>query len=207
MRGDRCPRKLSYKLQCNERLQSRVVDGVTVPHCPRCVCKDTGVCIDCRQAPVVGRPGVALRCAACRKLADHANTRRWYQDNQQTVRAKWLRLKERLKGDPAAYAAFLAKKKLRMLARTPAQQKRRKSSAGSVRQQRANARYRRAQRERLLAYQRAIREKRRAGVPITHPCVSCPAPLTGRQRKCRDCDARDRRMARAILIPDTRRAA
>jgi hypothetical protein len=199
MNRTHCPTKLGFKVICGEPLQNRQVNGETVPYCPRCACKDSGTCVDCRKAPVAGKRRVAIRCSTCAVKADRAASREWSRTHKKTTQAKWRRRKVALLADPTAYAASLERSRLAKLSRTPTQRKNRKRYPGSATKRANNRRRERVNKPAIRAYQRERRRRVKLGLVMTHPCVSCPQLLVGRQRKCTTCAQRDCRMARVAL--------
>lgn len=76
-----CPRRFSQQEECGGRLETLVLPGgATTTLCPRCERLKAGICLDCPQ-PVVGRVGVARRCAEHRRLAGLRHSEEWRQRN------------------------------------------------------------------------------------------------------------------------------
>ncbi len=188
-----CAALLSKGRPCRTALQSRFVDGVTVPFCPVCEAKARGTCVACLGATVAGTVGRALYCGPCRKLATHqasAKSREKHADR--------YRRRERARmADPVKHAAKLEYKKLYR------QQRREKT-----RQYKASdyAKHR----ERYLEYHRQYRAARKAeraaverarchGALPPRTCLYCPTVLTGRPKVCEPCKVQQRKAARAAI--------
>ena len=196
----RCPAMLARRTPCRAPLQSRFVDSVTVPYCPRCEKKRAGVCTeDGCTSPVEGTVGKAIRCALHRKLA----------------RAEWSAVWRRK-------AKNLRKRKARDYARDRSEDRKaykrlwRAARPSKVRAMK-RADYER-NREKYLAYHRAYREARRAeraareraraaGTLEARTCVTCDTVLSGRAKKCEACKQAARRAARAAIEARLERAA
>lgn len=189
----RCAALLARGKPCQTPLQSRFVQGTTVPFCPTCDRKARGLCIDCGTQPVAGQVRKALRCKACRKVAAHEALAR-YRDGHAAV----LRKKERKRmADPVTRADRLEYKKL-YRATMPT-----KVAAAK------RADYQK-HRDHYLEYHRQYRAARRAdraavelaryrGVLPPRTCLSCPTVLTGRAKKCDPCK-REQRLSARIAI-------
>jgi hypothetical protein len=61
-----CPARSGHTV-CGTPLENRLVNGETVPHCPRCERKRRRECLDCGIS-VADQAPRALYCAACRRL-------------------------------------------------------------------------------------------------------------------------------------------
>ena len=77
MSGLRCDIGRPGGRVCGAVLIDRV-DAIGRVHwsCPKCTRRKAGVCIDCPR-PIVGRPGIAERCARCRARALRRDNRTW----------------------------------------------------------------------------------------------------------------------------------
>lgn len=195
--AEKCPAMLGRGKPCNTRLESRFVDGVTVPFCPTCDRKARGVCIDCHTAPVYGTVRKALRCAVCAKLAVHA----FHAKYRKSHRAKMRRKERERAGDPDR----LEYKRLWRQSR-PA-----KVAADKKRWQQENQDKVRAYHQRYRAERRAERAERERlrhhGKLPPRTCLSCDTVLTGRAKKCDFCKQEARRVARATIAERLERAA
>lgn len=194
----RCPRMLARGHPCRERLGSRVVAGETVPFCPRCDLKRRGICIDCKREPVEGTARKALRCGACKKLERGIAELRWRKRHPGKVKAQWRRRRKVLRAT-GKYEQMLLHKKLWRLANPKAKARYAKAYNASE-----HAReYQRQRRARLGPEKRALERERlrlrKLGIVMTHPCVDCGAPISGRPKKCTACAQGTYRRARAIL--------
>jgi hypothetical protein len=184
-----CQAMLSRGHPCRTRLQSRFVDGHTVPFCPTCDRKARGLCIEC-EAPVEGTVRKALYCALHKKLALIASLDRYKKRN-----AAKLRKKERKRmADPVVHADRLAYKR-----------DYRKALPGKVATYKK--RHYQRNREKVLAYMAEYRAKRREhyramelarhhGTLPPRTCLTCPTVLTGRPKRCDACKEGDRKAAR-----------
>lgn len=103
----RCAAMLANRKKCRTPLQSRFVDGVTVPFCPTCDRKARGICIACDE-PVIGTAGKALRCPLHAKLERLAAQTRYKRRNRAKLRAKWRKHQR----DPVKRAATVEYKRL-----------------------------------------------------------------------------------------------
>lgn len=188
----RCRAVLGNRLVCHTALQSRFVNGQTVPFCPTCDRKARGICIDCGQ-PVVGQPGKALRCALHKKLASQAALQRYKDKNKSTLRKK----EQRRYADPEKHADRLRYKKLW-----------RQSRPGKVAE--LKRRYAERYPEKVSAYHKQYRatkaEERRAreraryhGTLPPRTCLTCPTVLTGRAKRCDACRNTARSVAREAI--------
>lgn len=189
----RCQAMLANRRPCRTPLQSRFVDGETVPFCPTCDRKARGVCTRCGEAPVTGQARKALYCAPCHKIAKHDAYAR-YKDRHKAA----LRRKERTRmADPEVRADRNAYKRLY-----------RKAVPTKV------AAYKQAylarHREHVLAYHVAYRAKhaeerrererlRARGELPPRACLTCPTIISGRAKRCDACKRNDRQRARATI--------
>lgn len=188
-----CRALLARRKPCRTPLQSRFVNGQTVPFCPTCDRKARGICIDCGTAPVDGIPRRSLRCALCQRLEKQAAYARYRQRNRTKLQAR----EARREADPVKHAAKLTYKKLY-----------RASRPSKI------AAYKKADyekhREKYLAYHREYRAKKRAeraaielaryhGTLAPRTCLTCDTVLTGRAKKCTACKQQARKDARAAI--------
>lgn len=188
----RCRALLANHHPCNTPLQSRFVDGETVPFCPTCEKKARGICIEC-EAPVQGARRKALRCALHKKLAHQASLDRYKHRNK----AKLRRKEQRRMSDPAVRADRIAYKKLyrRALPSKTAAYKKAYTLRNAEKVRAYQAAYREKRREERAAVERA----RNAGTLPPRACLTCPTIITGRAKRCAPCKEQDRRMAREII--------
>ena len=198
MKSTRCPRMLARGHRCSERLQNRLIEGQTMPFCPRCDLKRRGICIDCKTEPVDGAIRKALRCAACKKLERGVAELRWRTRHPGKVRQQWKRRRKMLRAT-GQYETMLERKRLWRLANPKA-----KARYAHAYSRSEHARVHQAERRLRIGPQKRAVEKerlrlRKLGILMTHPCHDCGTPLTGRPKKCDACRDRCYRAARAIL--------
>lgn len=190
----RCAALLARRSPCNTKLQSRFVNGATVPFCPTCDRKARGICIDCGAAPVNGTPRRALRCASCGKLSKHEQSKVYRKRH-----AKRMQQKERDRmADPVKHAAKVEYGRLYRKSRRERMKQWKKADYAK-------------HRERYLEYHRKYRAARRAeraeferlrwrGELPPRQCLTCPTIMTGRAKKCDTCKQNERRVARAAIV-------
>jgi hypothetical protein len=186
-----CPALLANRRPCRTPLQSRFVDGVTVPFCPTCDLKRRGVCIDCREQPVYGTVGKALRCAACARLAMHASNDRYKDRNKATLRRKARRRAVVHREDRIAYKKLYRQSKPQKVAAL----KKQWYEANREKALEYHRQYREAHRAEIAARERA----RNHGALPPRTCLSCDTVLTGRPKKCDPCKQKARADARAAI--------
>lgn len=193
MKTLRCTAMLSRNRRCDTPLQSRFVNGETVPFCVTCERKARGICITCGEQPVVGAVRRALYCPLCRKLAGLASLDRYKQTH-----AAALRRKERLRlADPVKKAARTEYKKLYRAVKPTKIAQYKKA-------------YAERHKDKVLAYHKAYRDQRKAeraarelaryhGTLPPRTCLSCDTVITGRAKKCASCKTAARQHARAEI--------
>lgn len=191
-----CQAMLFRGKRCGTALRSRFVDGVTVPFCPTCDRKARGICIEC-DAPVDGTPRRALYCALHRRLAQAQSYARWRKENRTALKRKH---RTRMK-DPSVHADRLEYKRLyrKALPTKTAAEKKRYYQRNREHVLAYMAEYRARNREKRAAVERA----RHHGTLPPRTCLTCPTVLTGRPKRCPDCKAADRRMARERIASRT----
>lgn len=194
-----CPARLARGHVCKTPLQSRFVNGETVPFCPTCDLKARGVCIDCKGAPVYGTVGRALRCALCSKLAKQEQCNRWKTKYRKTVNGKARQYARDHSEGRREYKRLLRKLKptrMAQLKRESYERNREKVLA-----------YHRNYRATRLAQKREVERLRALGQLPPRTCLTCETVLTGRAKRCEPCKVADRRAAREALVQRAERAA
>ncbi len=186
-----CHVMLAPRVRCDGPLASRFVNGETVPFCARCDRKRRGICIDCTERPVDGRPGMALRCEPCRLQLQRERYAAYRERRPKSMARKARNYYATHREDRVAYV-----KEYRAAMPEKTKKKARDYYARN--------------KERVLARQKAhratkveeIREKdrlRRAGLTPPRTCLSCPTVLTGRKWRCDACVAVAKAEARAKI--------
>ncbi len=188
-----CVANLTRSVPCNTPLQSRFLDGKTVPFCPTCDRKRNGRCVRCATARVAGTVGLAIYCADCKRLANAEAMARYRETHRSKLRAEDAvrRLDPEVIRDRAEYGKLYRQsrpRKTRANARAEYQRNREKRIA-------AHAAYRLVHRERLNAARRA----HHAGTLPVRFCLSCPTVMTGRLKRCLVCVEALRRSAREAI--------
>jgi hypothetical protein len=173
-----CPRLLARGKPCRAPLESRFVDGATVPFCPQCDRKRRGICIDCRTEPVVGTVGKALRCGACAKIERLAAGDRYKQRHPSRLKKEWLRRKAALEQNPEAHREVLERKRLWRQARPErvAAQKKADALKHADRVAAYHREYRARHAEKKRAYARAKYYEQHPERP-TPVCRVCSEPI------------------------------
>lgn len=194
--ASKCTALLARRTPCRTPLQSRFVNGETVPFCPTCDRKARGICIDCGTAPVDGTPRRSLRCTLCAKLAKQAQYRKYaerHPDRRRRREAKRL-------ADPEKRARKATFAKLLRILKPSKVAAYKKADYERHREKRLayHAKYREAR----LAERRAVELARYHGTLPPRTCLTCPTVLTGRAKKCDACKQAARRAARsATAVP------
>lgn len=191
---DTCAAMLTRLVPCNTPLQSRFVNGETLPYCPTCERRRHGICVACTKAPVAGVTGKALYCALCKKLKRQEADAK-FRAAHRAERAAAERA--RLAADPERRARHKERSRLVNLAMPQKAARWRKATIARRREKRRA--YDAARRQARAAADRERRALRKAGLLPPRTCVSCPTIMTGRARKCDACRARHRIEARAAL--------
>lgn len=157
--------------------------GGMVVSCDRCERRRAGICRDC-NARVVGTVGRADRCALHRRLAMQGYAATHYRRNRDEKRR--------------AARAYTRRNRKALLAY---KREWRLANPEKVKRQKERERARAHNRARIIAYHRARRlAGKRDAKREVRTCVSCPAPLTGRVKKCEACRAAHRRAARSAIL-------
>ncbi len=188
-----CVARLSRALVCKTPLQSRFVNGETVPFCPTCDRKARGICIKCGTAPVTGSVRRALYCALCKRLTLQESYARYRSAHRKEMSAKE---QARLK-DPVKRAANLERKRLYRQA-VPTKVAAHKKASYLRNREKALAYHAAYRAERREARRERERLRARGELP-PRVCLSCPTVVTGRDKKCEPCRRAARAAARAAL--------
>lgn len=192
--AQRCQAVLGRGKPCGTPLESRFVDGETVPFCVTCDLKRRGICIDCKDAPVYGTKRRALRCEGCQRLEKRAACKRSRTRHPDRVREKW---RTRM-ADPVRKQR---NREYRKLARHATPKKAAEAKRRDYIKHRAHyLEYHRQYREARLEQRRATERARHRGELPPRHCVDCPAVVSGRMKRCESCRERVRRGARAEIL-------
>lgn len=163
----------------------RVPGGEWFRHCPRCERRLAGICQDCPRS-VEGRVRSALRCRDCKRHQRTIYTRRYVEQHRVMVRRKARIYGRKHREERIAYKRLW-----------------RKANPDKIRAQKRRAALRRN--PHVYEYHRGYRMTAAIeGWPYRRRqskrhCITCPAPVCGRTKKCGQCKDRDRQDAVAIL--------
>lgn len=196
---ERCPAMLANQRRCGWRLENRLVAGVTVPFCAQCDRKARGICLDCQREPVVGTVGRALRCSGCQVIERYAAQERYHERHPAKRRRQWQRRKKRFLANPELHRAQLERKRLWRQASPKAKARYAKQYNQTESAKRYYKAYREARREHLRAQARMYQAAKARGERLTHPCMVCRTPVSGRAKKCDVCRRAQYTAARAAL--------
>lgn len=194
-----CPAMLARGRPCKTPLQSRFVNGETVPFCPTCERKRHGICTDCHTEPVAGTVGKALRCALCMRLARHEAESRYRAIHGRTKRAKARQYARDHTEERRAYKRLYRKIKPTRVAQW-------KRESYERNREKALA-YHREYNAKRAAEKREHERLRNAGQLPPRTCLTCETVLTGRPKRCDPCKNADRKAAREAISQMTLRAA
>lgn len=194
-----CPARLARGHVCQTPLQSRFVQGKTVPFCPTCDRKRRGICIDCHREPVYGKVGCALRCSACSRLARQEQTNRHGVKKRATKREKARQYARDHREDRIEYKRLYRKIKPQRAAQLKRESYRRNREKALA--------YHAAYRASRLEQKRETERLRALGQLPPRTCLTCDTVLTGRPKRCTPCKEADRRQAREEIMARLERAA